>query len=398
MHGKLTLSFSVATFIAALGALLFLGELRTRLSAVEVELKGGAASAGAAAPVKDRPVADATQDPLATKDALEKLDWMVKKLEEVHTQVYEGVIDLESEMYQLRQEMTRMKVRVTRILEGLRSSGNFAGFESGLPDVKAPLTIEQRKEFKAAAERWGMQVREGIVVTRGLLNGEQDRAYPIEYLMTRFPEAGHETLLHLLGNVRIEDFAEPPYPDMGGVVTALYKALLGAGFEQGEFGHPEREPTEPFESVPWVLATGDAVHMYVRWKNADGSFGFARATDWMLDPATKAELPADCFKFTGSMRVEHRETGDEMLLAEGHGFVVSAYPDRRAIIEVAVPSVTTSHLAYNWTRLPQHTPGQPFLVDLVFSKAPLTEDELAALSSTTTAASAGSGDEDGDGK
>ncbi len=381
MNGRLTLSFTVATFIAAIGLLYFLSDVRTRLTHVERDLDARAnlpAAGPGQAPANGGGEAAQPPDPLSTKDVNAKLDWLVEKLEEVHTQVYEGVIDLESEMYQLRQEIGRIKVRTTRILEGLRASGQFEGFTSSLPDPKTPLTMEQRKEYKAEAERWGMQVKDGLLIARGLLNGEQDRAMPIEYLMTRYPEAGHETLLHLMGKAKLEDFNEPPFPNLTGVCTALYKGLLAAGFLQGKYSHPEREPKEPFEQVPWVMATGDTVHMYVRWLDEDGTPVHARATDWMLDPKTKGVLPEDAFKFTGSMRVEHRETGDEMLLSEGNGFLVSAYPDRSALIEVAVPSVIGGHLAYNWSRLPKHTPGKPFYVDLLFSRTPLTKEAIAA--------------------
>lgn len=384
MNGKMTLSFSVATFIAAIGLLFFLSEVRTRLARVERELQ--AREAPAPEPVKPA-ASEAPADPLATRDVQKKLDWLIEKLEEVHTQVYEGVIDLESEMYQVRQDLGRVKVRVSRILDGLRASGDFAGFQSSLPEPEKPLSVEQRKEYKAEAQRFGIKVKEGLVIARGLLNGEQDRAYPIEYLMTRYPEAGHETLLHLLGNATLEDWAEPPFPSLSGLVTALYKGLLAAGFTQGKPSHPEREPKEAFEQVPWVLASGDAVYMYVRWKDAEGKTVLARATDWMLDPKTKGVLPEDCFKFTGSMRVEHRETGDELLLSEARGFVVSAYPDTAALIEVALQSVIGGHLAYNWSRLPPHTKGEPFYVDLVFSKTALTEEALADLEGSTGAPS-----------
>ena len=235
------------------------------------------------------------------------------------------------------------------------------------------------------AEKHGMKVSEGRVVARGLLNGAQDKEYPIEYFMTRYPEAGHETLVHLLGRHKLEDWAEPPFPNLQGLVTALYKGLLAAGFTQGKFSHPEREPQAPFEDVPWKLATGDPVFMYVGWRDADGKPVFARATDWMLDPKTKSVLPEDCFKFTGSLRVEHRETGDELLLSEARGFIASAYPDRAAMIEVAVPSVIGGHLAYNWSRLPKHVKGEPFYIDLYFSKTALDNEQLAALASSTGA-------------
>ncbi len=381
MNGKLTLSFAVATFIAALAALFFISEVRNRLTRVERELAGSAGpehTPTAPRSARDAPhgttaedgTAEDEEDPLATRDVGKKLDWLINKLEEVDTRVYEGVVDLEQTLYQLKRQVDTVQGVTRRMLDGLRQSGDFEGFVSSLPEPHKPLTIEQRKAYKAEAARFGIEVEEGRVTARGLLNGAQDKAYPIEYFMTRFPEAGHETLVHLMGKAKLEEFQEPPFPDLAGLCTAFYKAMLAAGFQQGEGSHFEREPTGPDDIPPWVLATGDPVHVYVRYEE-DGHTKVSRASDWVIDPATKSPLPEDCFRFTGSMRVEQRETGDEMLLAEGRGFLMSVYPDRAALIEVALPSARNNNYLYNWSRLPKHDGGKPFYVDLIFSKTPI---------------------------
>ena len=74
---------------------------------------------------------------------------------------------------------------------------------------------------------------------------------------------------------------------------------------------------------------------------------------------------------TGSVRVEDRQTGDEMLLAEARGFLVSVYPDRAAMVEVALDSAARNNYGYNWSRLPKHDGSKPFYVDVIFSKTPL---------------------------
>jgi len=379
MNGKLTLSFTIATFIAAIGLLFFLADVRNRLSRVEREVDARPAPAASApSPASSSgnesaaPKEGETEDPLQTTDLRKKLDWLIGKLEEVDTRVYEGVVDLESELYQQKRQVDRIQVLTKRILDGLRKSGDFEGFDSTLPEPKAALTIEQRKEYKAEAARFGIEVEEGKVTARGLLNGEQDKAYPIEYFMTRYPEAGHETLVHLLGTATMEDWAEPPFPNLSGLCTALYKAMLAAGFVQGEGSHFERPPEGPDDVPPWILATGDTVYVYVRYEE-DGETKLARASDWVIDPATKSVLPEDCFKFTGSLRVDHRETGDEMLLAEAQGFVMSVYPDRAAMIEVALESARANNYLYNWARLPKREPDKPPYVDLIFSKTPLAK-------------------------
>lgn len=395
MNGKLTLSFTVATFIGVLAAMYFLSEVRVRLQ--RLERRAETADAAPAPDTGDERVVlapegpDAGPDgaeeppvaPLDTKDPLVKLDWLIHKLDEVDTRVYEGVVDLESEIYQLKRQVNKVQIMTRRMLDGLRSSGQYEGLLSTLPEPKQPLSPDQIKSYTAEAKKFAIEIAPGRVVARGLLNGAQDKAYPIEYFMTRFPDAGHETLVHLMGHADLEDFREPPYPSLEGLPTALYKALLIAGFEQGKGTHPEGEP-KPGEPINWILATGDTVYMYVRWKQ-DGETKYARATDWIIDPSTKSVLPEDCFRFTGSMRVENNNTGDEMLLAEARGFLVSVYPDRAAMVEVALASASQNNYQYNWSRLPKHEEGKPFYMDVIFSKTPL---DKAAIEE-----SGGSGDE-----
>ena len=97
----------------------------------------------------------------------------------------------------------------------------------------------------------------------------------------------------------------------------------------------------------------------------------ARATDWMVDPETGQPLPEDCFKFTGSLRIEHPDTGEEMLLGERSGRLISVWPDRSALVEVALKSAVKNNYQYNWSRLPKQEGSGPFYVDLIFSKTPM---------------------------
>jgi hypothetical protein len=307
--------------------------------------------------------------PLDSKDPLVKLDWLIAKIEEMDGTAYDYYNDLAQEQYQLKRAVAQLKTAVLRILQGLRDSGDFPGLAPPLPAHKEPLTAETAKAFQEAAESFGIQVEPGRVTARGLLNAAQDKAYPIEYFMTRFPDAGHETLVHLIGTARIEDFAEPPYPSLEGLPTALYKALRAAGFEEGRGSHPDEDSPDP-RAPRWVLATGDTVYIYVKYTE-DGQPRTVRATDWVIDPKTGTTLPEDCFKFTGSVRIEHPDTGEEMLLAEPRGFLVSVFPDPAALVEVALESAVNNNYEYNWSRLPRHEPGKPFYVDLVFSKTPL---------------------------
>ena len=372
MNGKLTLSFSVATFIAALAAMYFLSEVRVRMQRLETRqahLDAGAQDTGTPLSATGAGSEGGNVPPLDTKDPIVKLDWLVNHVEELDTRVYDGVMSLESELFQMQRKVDKLQVMTRRLLDGLRATGQFEGLAATLPEPKTPLTPDQVKTYTQDAKKFAIEIEPGRVTARALLNGEQDKAYPIEYFMTRFPDAGHETLVHLMGTSRLEEFKEPPYPSLAGLPSALYKALLVAGFEQGEGTHPEKEP-KPGEPINWVLATGDTVYMYLRWEE-DGEERIARATDWIIDPETGSVLPEDCFRFTGSIRVENSTTGDEMLLAEARGFLVSVYPDRAAMIEVALASASNNNYQYNWPRLPKHEEGKPFYMDVIFSKTPL---------------------------
>ena len=165
-------------------------------------------------------------------------------------------------------------------------------------------------------------------------------------------------------------------PNLEGLSTALYKAMLAAGFNEGEGSHPDPESPDP-RAPRWVLATGDTVYVYVRYE-VDGQPRLSRATDWVVDPATGTVLPEDSFKFTGSLRIEHPDTGEEMLLAEPRGLLVSVFPDRSALIEVALNTAVNNNYQYNWARLPPFKGDGFFYVDLIFSKKPLTLKELTA--------------------
>jgi hypothetical protein len=377
MNGKLTLSFSVATFIAAVGLMFFLADVRDRLDRVEKEVAAQGAPAeaprtrGAVPPAGDEGAESGEREGniLDSKDPLEKLDWLIEKAEESDTDAYDFYSDLSQEQYKIKRALAQLKTTVMRILQGLRDSGDFPGLAPDLPAHRAPLTAENLQKYKEDAEKFGIRVEEGKVTARGILNGRQDRAYPIEYFMTRFPDAGHETLVHLMGTATVEDFKDPPYPSLEGLATALYKALLAAGFEEGEGSHPDPDSPDP-RAPQWVLATGDTVYLYVRYEE-DGETKLARATDWVIDPATGSPLPHDCFKFTGSLRIEHPDTGEEVLLAEPRGFLVSVFPDRAAMVEVALKTAVNNNYQYNWPRLPKHDMATPLYVDLIFSRTPL---------------------------
>jgi hypothetical protein len=237
----------------------------------------------------------------------------------------------------------------------------------GLPEPGRPPTADTLARYRQEAEAAAVTVADGRVEVRGFLNMSPNRSMPIEYFVTRWPESGHETLVHVVGGTDVADLT----PDrLKGLPTAIYKGLLAAGFAQGEGSRVERG--EDKDKPVWVPPTGDPVYVGVRY-SLGGKTHVARATDWVGDPSTGRVLPEDAFRFTGSRRVEDPDTGDHALASEEGGLIVSVYPSVNAIVEIVVPSSFTNSYDYNYMRIPKPravTLGDGALrLDAVFDRA-----------------------------
>lgn len=360
MLERLTLSLCLATFIAVGGGLYVLSGVQSRLSALEARSPCPAPTPrGPNAPA--RPTAGGDGAAAPADDVLSKLDWLIERATEADSNHYDYYMDLSKSLYELGQTLKHMQHALLRMKEGMAAQGWIA---PPLPPRGVPLTVEQRTAALADAARFGIEVAPGRVTCRGFLN-QPDPKMPIEYFATLFPEAGHETLVHFLGSQTIEEVRNRGRAAVQGLPTALYKALLVAGFEEGEPGHPGPEVDgKPRE---WELPTGDTVYLYVRHQ-AEGSEALSRATDWMLDPATEAVFPEDSFKFTGSFRGPNPETGEEMLGAEFVGLLISVQPMRSALLEVALQTAVKNNYRYNFDKIPRAADGGVLHVDLIFSK------------------------------
>lgn len=416
---RLLLSFTVATFIAALAAVWVLGDLRQRVQALEQATAGRPArpappaSAPAPAardgrqpdgfpPPKPEPDADAP-DPLASTDPLVKLDALLKAHQETSDSLYEYYSDMLGDLVAIKREIRQLKASLRNVSQALaqgRPGGLSLGW--GLAPARQALGGEVAKAYVEDAKRFGIEVEPGRVTARAMLNMSPNEAMPIEYFITRFPESGHETLVHLVGAGTLGDAQQDPLKDLRGLGTALYKALVAAGFREGEGSRVEQparpapgaapagegqegegeegmgEPAEPTPPV-LVLATGDTVYLYVRYV-LDGQVHVARATDWVLDPSTGSVLPEDCWRFTGSRRIPDPETGEEMLAAEMGGLLVSVWPNASALLEVALASAVNNDYRYHHARIPKprrpegvpaDQPIPPLALDLIFSATPL---------------------------
>ncbi len=422
LQTRLLLSFAVATFIAALASVWVLADVRRRMDTLErdrpasqapeaatlpsasrPEVRGVAREPGAFPPPKEAPRAGA-EDPLSSKDALVKLDHLVAELQRLSDGSYEYYSDLLGDLVAVKREIRQLKATVRNLGQALQQSrpgGLSLGWQ--LKEPGAPIGAEVAKAYVEEAKRFGIEVEPGRVTARALLNMSPNKQMPIEYFITRYPESGHETLVHLIGAGVLGDAEKNPLRELRGLGTALYKALVAAGFREGEGSHmlpppapPEGEPSAngpdgaPVEPGPpvLVLATGDVVYLYLRY-TLDGVTHVARATDWVLDPSTGGVLPEDCFRFTGSRRIEDPESGESMLAAELGGLLVSVWPNGNALLEVALDSSVHNDYQYNSTRIPRppaaapaagapEAPGAPaapsagpVLLDLIFSTTPL---------------------------
>jgi hypothetical protein len=378
MDGRLALSFTIATFIAALGAIIALLNVASRLDKVESALGARPAGRppGVIPPAPPGPGSGGDEDPLVSKDPLVKLDWLVRTVQELNENTFEASSDVGQSLSDLTREVRQIKGTLRQVLQGIGRTGGFSGVGGHLPARGTPLGPTELAAYREEAKKAGVRVEDGRVTVRGFLNMHPNRNMPIEYFITRWPESGHETLVHLVGDKDLTELGESPHASLRGLGTALYKGLVAAGFAEGKSSHadPDGDPRSP----RWVLPTGDTVYVYARYERG-GKTHVARATDWVLDPASGTVLPEDCFRFTGSARVEDPDTGEEVLAAEMAGLFVSVWPNATALIEVALDSAVHNDYQYNFERIPGPSGEGPLYLDVIFTKTRIDAEGDGAL-------------------
>ncbi|MDJ0975229.1 MAG: hypothetical protein QNJ98_12265 [Planctomycetota bacterium] len=377
MNDKLALSFSVATFVAAVGMIFFLRQTTDRLAQVEQAVEQiqtaprgrppGATPRGAPG---DASPAVPANDALASKDALKKLDHLIERMQQLEDDSYDTYNEIATDLLQIKKEIGRIKHTTRRIIKGLGSGATAGAFAPDLPPADKPLDDAARRKLTDQAAQLGVLVEDGKVTVRGFLNLSPNTSMPIEYFIARFPEASHETLVHIVGNKTPEEVNQNPYQALSGLPTALYKGMLAAGFAEGKPGHPDPDANPQDPRPRWILPTGDTVYLYVKWMEGETEH-VARATDWVIDPSTGNVLPQDCLKFTGSMRFEDPETGDPAILTEQSGLITSVWPNRSALVEVALASAAANNYQYNFARIPKPKEEGQLMLELIFSRTPM---------------------------
>lgn len=370
MYAKLALSFATAALILAVGGFF---AVWSRLGEAPAPARAPTGRPPGVVPATEEPSASTKasdwENPLETKDMTVKVDWLIKRLDEMAEDDYESYTEFSQDLFAIKREVRQLKNTLKQIVEGLgRGPGGTARFGWGLAPSDAPLTKELKDTYTTAAAEYGVKVEEGRVTVRGFLNFSPKVNMPIEYFITRYPESSHETLVHLTGNRDLTKLEENPYMALKGLATALYKGMVAAGFEQGAPTHPDPE-SDP-KNPSWLMASGDTVYISVRYEHG-GETHVARATDWVIDPAAGAVLPPDCFRFTGGTRGEDPDTGEDILAAEAMGLLVSVWPTYTALVEVALESSLRNDYTYSLTRIPKKEGSEPLYLDVIFSKTPV---------------------------
>lgn len=335
------LALSTANLLVLLaGAVL----IRSRLSALEAttdrRLAALEAQGNKARPAPT-PEAGTGDEPSPTS-----LPDLSRKVGKLGDDLYDYYTEIMGDLNEIKRTGKQTQSAARSVLQAMAKDGQALG-TWGLARPGDALGEPALADYRKHAEMFGIKVSPGLVEVRGFLNMSPKTYMPIEYFVTRWPENGHETLVHVTGPVKVDGTLSADR--LRGLPTAIYKALVAAGFQQGEStGMDASDPEHP----KWVAPTGDTVYVGVRYA-LRGKTHVARATDWIVDPKAAAVLPEDCFRFTGSRRMEDFETGDEMLSAEASGLVVAVYERLPALVEIATPSVLAGDFRYNFARIPK---------------------------------------------
>src|SRR5688572_7416900 len=101
MNGKFALSLAVSAFILAFGGLL---AVWSRLGRLEASVAARAKEAPPPERPRERPEGD-TEHALASKDVLEKLDFLIEKVRKDADDAYETSVETSSDMHALKREV-----------------------------------------------------------------------------------------------------------------------------------------------------------------------------------------------------------------------------------------------------------------------------------------------------
>ncbi len=380
MNHRWTLSILLATFLGVAALLFLVRGLTARVVDLEARVQqqaetGTPSSSNGQAKSSDQTNAP-SQSPdemaegsiLDNPDLAAKLNWIIEKLEETGDDNYETLNEVQSSLFDLERNDAKIITRLRRL-----------GGSKNIPDITRSLTPEEKANANTLANANGIDIADGRVTVRAVLNVYSLRRhgtqYPFELLAARYPsEKDYETLILVVGNRTPEQLQQARYTESKSATLALYYALRAAGFKQGEGTRVDPASEDP-KKPDVLLANGDAIHMYVRYKYKDTLY-IERVTDWLRDGETGEPLPADAFRFTGSPLVEDSETGDQTIVAALRGTIVSQYPNPGSLIEISQRSALRAAVAFMADAIPRPTfplssREDHFFVDFILTKEPL---------------------------
>ena len=372
MNHRWTLSILLATFLGVAALLFLVRGLTARVVDLEAQLarpkSDSAANSNSPATPESAPDSMDGDEPtdgniLENPDLAAKLNWLIEKLEEVEDANYEADTDIQDTLFNLERNDAKIITRLRRL-----------GGSKNIPESGRALTNEERAAALAAAAAQGIDVKVGRVSIRAVLNAYSLRRhgtkYPFELLAARYPsEKDYETLILVVGNRTPEDLQQVRYAESKAATLALYMAMRAAGFLEGEGTRVDPASEDP-KKPNILLASGDVVYMYARYKYKDKVY-IERINDWLTDGETGEALPADAFRFTGSPRTEDSETGDQTVVAALTGTIASQYPNPRSLIEIAHRGALKVAVGFSAAAIPRPLIESHFFVDFILTKEPI---------------------------
>ncbi len=224
------------------------------------------------------------------------------------------------------------------------------------PEVDVGAVLRKSEPFakKCAALR--------IRFAKGVVRAEGEVAYrgggPCEYLINIYPAKSHETVVLLDAGIVPEK--QDARNSLEGYAKTLNNALMAAGFKRGK---PFAWNDETGEVFP---PSGDAVHIYVEWKDpTSGEAKRALMSDWLWNFRTTHTMQPD-FVYAGSTWIEH--DGKKYFAADLDGLLVAVLNNASALVDNREDGSLDNGV---YEAIPLRMPPLATRVVVVFSKTKL---------------------------
>ena len=195
-----SIALSSATLTVVVAGAWLVGNRLDRIEHLAERRLAGGEKQSSDAPSKRRDPRGADAD--KAEPAAGTVASLEKKVQKLSEDAYDQYSELMGDIHQIKQTTKQTQSAVRNLAQQIAKPGSAAG-AWGLAPAKAPLTPELLAGYRAESESYGVKIEAGRVEVRGFLNMSPNTAMPIEYFVTRWPESGHETLVHVLGKLPI---------------------------------------------------------------------------------------------------------------------------------------------------------------------------------------------------